>query len=219
MKTVSRVLATLAVALPLAIPAQAEDGIVLDYRNRQFRDATPAANAADKARITAALAAVPGEAAKALGKDFFVLGQAKGKLAKAGDVEFFLLSLKPPIAAEPVPKTAAQVVVAMKGKDAAGSFVLPADRQYARLVGAADIDGDGSSELLLEGSGYNMGQLVMAVDAVKLDASGTTRVAQSIPEVYADSCANPVGAKTRSAKTVSLRGGKLVDTKHPEKCG
>jgi len=219
MKTVSRVLAALAVVLPLAIPAHAEDGIVLDYRNRQFRDATPAANAADKARITTALASVPGDAAKALGKDFVVLGQAKGKLAKAGDVEFFLLSLKPPVAAEPFPKTAAQVVVAMKGKDAAGSFVLPANRQYARLVGAVDIDGDGSSELLLEGSGFNMGQLVMSVDAMKLDASGTTRVAQSIPEVYADSCENPVGAKTRSAKTIGLRGGKLVETSHPEKCG
>ena len=148
-----------------------------------------------------------------------MLGQAKGKLAKAGDVEFFLLSLKPPVAAEPFPKTAAQVAVAMKGKDAAGSFVLPANRQYARLVGAVDIDGDGSSELLLEGSGFNMGQLVMSVDAMKLDSNGTTRVAQSIPEVYADSCENPVGAKTRSAKTIGLRGGKLVETSHPEKCG
>ena len=50
MKTISRVLATLVVALPLAIPAHADDGIVLDYRNRQFRAAMPAANAADKAR-------------------------------------------------------------------------------------------------------------------------------------------------------------------------
>ena len=199
MKTISRVLATLAVVLPLAIPAHADDGIVLDYRNRQFRAALPAANAADKARVSAALAAVPGDATKALGKDFVVLGQAKGKLAKAGDVEFFLLSLKPPVAAEPFPKTAAQVVVAMKGKDAAGSFVLPANRQYARLVGAVDFDGDGSSELLLEGSGFNMGQLVMSVDAMKLDSNGTTRVAQSIPEVYSDSCENPAGKKSRSA--------------------
>ena len=58
------------------------------------------------------------------------------------------------------------------------------------------MDGDGASEVLLEGSGYNMGQLITAVDAVKLEANGTTRVAQSIPEVYADSCENPVGKKT-----------------------
>lgn len=116
MKTISRVLATLAVVLPLAIPAHAEDGVVLDYRNRPFRDAAPAANAADKARVTAALASVPGDAAKALGKDFVVLGQAKGKLAKAGDVEFFLLSLKPPVAAEPFPQAPAQVIVAMRAR-------------------------------------------------------------------------------------------------------
>jgi hypothetical protein len=73
--------------------------------------------------------------------------------------------------------------------------------------------------MLLEGSRYNMGQLIMAVDAVKLEANGTTRVAQSIPEVYSDSCDGSAAKKARLAKTVSLRGGKLVETVHPEKCG
>ena len=134
-------------------------------------------------------------------------------------MDFFLLSKTRPIAAEPFPKTAAQVIVALKGKDVVGTYVIPAERQYARLVGAVDMDGDNASEVLLEGSGYNMGQLVMAVDAVKLEVNGTTRVAQSIPEVYSDSCENPVGKKSRSAKIISLRGGKLVETVHPEKCG
>jgi len=111
------------------------------------------------------------------------------------------------------------VIVALKGKDVVGTFVLPAGRQYARLVGAVDMDGDNTSEVLLEGSGYNMGQLIMAVDAVKLEANGTTRVAQSIPEVYSDSCGGGAAKKARSAKTISLRGGKLVETVHPEKCG
>ncbi len=100
-------------------------------------------------------------------------------------MDFFLLSQKRPVAAEPFPKAAAQVIVVLKGKDVVGTYVLPAERQYARLVGAVDMDGDNASEVLLEGAGYNMGQLIMAVDAVKLETNGTTRVAQSIPEVYA----------------------------------
>ena len=199
--------------------AQAQDGVVLDYTKRGFRDAEPAVAAADKTRVASALTSVPSDAVKALGKDLVLLGHAKGKSAKAGDVDFFLLSQKRPVAAEPAPKAAAQVIVVLKGKDVVGTYVMPAERQYARLVGAVDMDGDNASEVLLEGSGYNMGQLIMAVDAVKLEANGTTRVAQSIPEVYADSCENPVGKKTRSAKTISLRGGKLVEAIAPEKCG
>ena len=220
MKTVS--CAAAVVALSFAVSpglAQAQDGVVLDYTKRAFRDAEAGVDSADKARISSAVASAPSDAVKALGKDLVVLGRAKGKLPKAGDVDFFLLSQKRPVAAEPVPKAAAQVIVALKGKDVVGTFVLPADRQYARLVGAVDMDGDNTSEVLLEGSGYNMGQLIMAVDAVRLEANGTTRVAQSIPEVYADTCDNPVGQKTRSAKTISLRGGKLVETVRPEKCG
>lgn len=199
--------------------AQAQDAVVLDYTKKALRSGEPAVDASDKARVSAAVASAPTDAVKALGKDFVVLGHAKGRSTKAGDVEFVLLSQKRPIAADPVPKAAAQVIVLLKGKDVVGTHVLPAERQYARLVGAVDMDADNASEVLLEGSGYNMGQLIMAVDAVKLDANGTTRVAQSIPEVYQDSCENPVGQKTRSAKTISLRGGKLVETVHPEKCG
>jgi hypothetical protein len=219
MKNVRCAVAAFALLSAASGLAQAQDGVVLDYTKRGFRDAAPAVAAADKTRVTSALAATPSDAVKALGKNLVVLGQAKGKSAKAGDVDFFLLSEKPPIAAEPFPKAAAQVIVALKGKDVVGTYVLPAERQYARLVGAVDMDGDNASEVLLEGSGYNMGQLIMAVDAVKLEASGTTRVAQSIPEVYWDGCENPAGKKARSAKTISLRGGKLVETVHPEKCG
>ncbi|GEP62119.1 hypothetical protein [Reyranella soli] len=219
MKNVSCAVAAFALLSAASGLAQAQDGVVLDYTKRGFRDAAPAVAAADKTRVTSALAATPSDAVKALGKNRVVLGQAKGKSAKAGDVDFFLLSEKPPIAAEPFPKAAAQVIVALKGKDVVGTYVLPAERQYARLVGAVDMDGDNASEVLLEGSGYNMGQLIMAVDAVKLEASGTTRVAQSISEVYWDGCENPAGKKARSAKTISLRGGKLVETVHPEKCG
>jgi hypothetical protein len=219
MKNVSFAIVAFALLSAASGLAQAQDGVVLDYTKRGFRDAAPAVAAADKTRVSSALPAVPSDAVKALGKDLVLLGHAKGKSPKAGDVDFFLLSQKRPVAAEPVPKAAAQVVVVLKGKDVVATYVLPAERQYARLVGAVDLEGDNASEVLLEGSGYNMGQLIMAVDAVKLEANGTTRVAQSIPEVYADSCENPVGKKTRSAKTISLRGGKLVEAVHPEKCG
>jgi hypothetical protein len=219
MKNVNCAAAAFALLLATSGLAQAQDGVVLDYTKRGFRDAEPAVAAADKTRVSSALTSVPSDSVKALGKNLVLLGHAKGKSPKAGDVDFFLLSEKRPVAAEPVPKAAAQVIVAMKGKDVVGTYVLPAERQYARLVGAVDMDGDNASEVLLEGSGYNMGQLIMAVDAVKLEANGTTRVAQSIAEVYSDSCGNPVGKKSRSAKTISLRGGKLVETVHPEKCG
>jgi hypothetical protein len=219
MKNVTCATAAFALVLATSGLAQAQDGVVLDYTKRGFRDAEPAVAAADKNRVSSALTSVSSDSVKALGKDLVLLGHAKGKSPKAGDVDFFLLSKTRPIAAEPFPKTAAQVIVAMKGKDVVGTYVIPAERQYQRLVGAVDLDGDNASEVLLEGSGYNMGQLIMAVDAVKLEANGTTRVAQSIPEVYADTCENPVGKKSRSAKTISLRGGKLVETVHPEKCG
>jgi hypothetical protein len=219
MKNVTCATAAFALLLATSGLAQAQDGVVLDYTNRGFRDAEPAVAAADKTRVTSALASFQSDPVKALGKNLVVLGRAKGKSPKVGDVDFFLLSEKPPIAAEPFPQAPAQVIVALKGKDVVGTYVIPAARQYAKLVGAVDMDGDGVSEVLLEGSGYNMGQLITAVDAVKLEANGTTRVAQSIPEVYSDSCENPVGKKSRSAKTISLRGGKLVETVHPEKCG
>jgi hypothetical protein len=221
MKNLCFALSAFALTLP-AIPlahAHAEEGVLLDYRDSRFRDAQPATSAADKARITTALAATSSEAVKALGKDFVVLGHARGVLAKAGEVDFFLLSLARPAAAEPFPKTAAQVIVAMKGKDAVAAYALPAQRQYARLVGVVDMEGDGTSEALLESSGYNMGQLLMSIDAVKLEANGATRVAQSVPEVYSDTCDNPVGAKNRASKTIRLTGAKLVATVHPEKCG
>lgn len=218
MKSAGVALSALAVVLSTASPAFSE-GILLDYRDRKFRDAAPAINAADKARISTVVASVSNDAVKALGKDFVVLGQAKGQLPKAGEVNFFLLSLKHPVASEPFPDTAAQVIVAIKGNEAVGTYTLPAKTQYRRLVGAVDLDGDRSSELLLEASFYNMGQLVMAVHAVKLVPNGTTSTAQSVAEVYYDGCGNPQGTKTRSSKTISLRDGKLVATTHQEKCG
>ena len=218
MKNLYVALAALAL-LPAAELAYAQDGVLLDYRDLQFRDAQPGVNAAEKARISTALAAVSSDAVKALGKDFVVLGEARGQLATAGEVDFFLLSLTAPIAAEPFPKTAAQVIVAMKGKDAVATYDLPAAKQYAQLRGAVDIDGDKNSEVLLEASIYNMGQLIMSIDAVKLQPESATSVVQSIPEVYSDSCENPSGTKARASKSVGLSGGKLVATAYPENCG
>jgi hypothetical protein len=220
MKSLGVVLASVAFVVSLAASAQSPDRAVLDYQNRPFRDAQPMVSATDKARVTAGLTRVmSNDAVKALGTEYVVLGQARGTFDKKSDVDFFLVSLKPPIAAEPFPKTAAQVILAIKGQDVVATNVIAAERQYARLVGSVDLDGDGGSEMLLEGRAYNMGQLVLAVDAVKLEADGKTRVAQSVAAVYSDSCETSVGAKTRTSKSIGLRGGKLVETVHPEKCG
>jgi len=217
MKTLLHAATALIVAVPIAGSAFAQDRVVADYRNKQFRAAEPSVGPTEKARLSSALASAP--AAKDLAKDFVLLGQAKGKLGKEGDVDFFLVSAKAPAASQPFPDGASQVVVAMKGKDAVATYVVPNKRQYARLVAAVDVDGDSNSEILLEGSGYNMGQLVMSLDAMKLGTNGTMQTQQSIAEVYADSCENPVGQKTRSAKTITLKGGKLEAAAHPEKCG
>ena len=139
MKNVGCAIAAFALLSAASGLAQAQDGVVLDYTKRSFRDAEPAVAAADKTRVDSAVASVPSDAVKALGKNRVLLGQAKGKSAKAGDVDFFLLSEKAPIAADPSPKAAAQVIVVLKGKDVVGTYVLPAERQYSRLAGAVDM--------------------------------------------------------------------------------
>jgi hypothetical protein len=218
MRTITLGLAAFALTMTAAGVAHA-DGVVVDYTDKKFRTAEPAVAPADKTRLSTSVAALPNPSVKALGQNFVVLGAAKGGLDKAGPVDFFLLSAKPPVAAEPFPQGPAQVVVAMKGNEVAGTWTLPAGRQYSRLVGAVDIDGDKSSEVLLQGSGFNMGQLVMSLEAVKLASNDTTSVVQKIPEVYVDACENPTGPKDRSAKTISLKNRKLEATSKAEKCG
>ena len=154
-------------------------------RNGASATPQPAVAAADKTRVSSALTSAPSDAVKALGKNLVLLGHAKGKSAKAGDVDFFLLSEKPPVAAEPFPKAAAQVIVALKGKDVVGTYVLPAERQYARLVGAVDMDGDNASEVLLEGSRLQHGPAHHGGGCRQARGKRHDRVAQSIPEVYA----------------------------------
>ena len=127
MKNVTCATAAFALLLATSGLAQAQDGVVLDYTKRGFRDAEPAVAAADKTRVSSALASFPSDPVKALGKNLVVLGHAKGKSPKAGDVDFFLFAEKPPIAAEPFPKAPAQVIVALKGKDVVGTYVIPAD--------------------------------------------------------------------------------------------
>ena len=56
MKNVTCATAAFALLLATSGLAQAQDGVVLDYTNRGFRDAEPAVAAADKTRVTSALA-------------------------------------------------------------------------------------------------------------------------------------------------------------------
>jgi hypothetical protein len=84
MKNVSCAVAAFALLSAASGLAQAQDGVVLDYTKRSFRDAQPAVAAADKTRVTSALASAPSDAVKALGKNLVLLGHAKGKTAKAG---------------------------------------------------------------------------------------------------------------------------------------
>ena len=220
MKNVGCATAAFALLLATSALAQAQDGVLLDYTKKGFLSAGPTVDAADKARVSSALALLPSDAVKALGSGRVLLGHAKGKAPKAGDVDIFLLSQKEPIAAQPFPEGPPQVIVVLKGKDVVGTHVVPAGRQFTRLVGAVDLDGDNASEVLVEGAGYNMGQLIVALNVLKLEANGTSRIVQTIPEVYDDACEAPAGQnKTLSAKTISLRGGKLVESVHPLKCG
>ena len=199
-------------------PAAAVDGLSLDYRDVKFRMATPGINAADTEKIGAALAGVSSAAVRALGSEPVVLGEARGTMGKTGPADFYLLSGKPPVAIEPFPDAPAQVILAIREGQAIKTYVLPKEVQYSRIVGAVDMDEDGLSEVLLEASAMNMGEIHTSVSAIRLEARNTARPVQTLDDVYLDTCEAPHGDKLRSAKMVRLQGAELTGEATAERC-
>eukprot|EP00913_Durusdinium_trenchii_P008246 g7743.t1 len=216
---IGAVLAWLFVIATSSPASAAKDGLIVDYGDAQFRMATPGANAAEKSKVATALEGSQQAAVTALGADFVLLGSMEGALPKAGPVTFYLVSKRAPVAAEPFPDGPGQVIAAIKGDRAVATYGLPKEVQYARLIGAVDVDGDGASELLLEANAMNMGEMQTSADLIKLLAKNGTRVEQTISGVYVDSCEAPRGEKLRTVKAISLEGGRLVTSDRSERCG
>lgn len=202
-----------------ATTSRAEEQVILDYQDPQFRMAMPGSNAAERRHIAMALRSVATEEIKALGNDFVILGGAEGKLFGAGEVDFHLISSEEPVAIEPFVDRPAQVILALKNDQAAGSFHLPEELQFTRVVGAVDIDGDGASEVLLEANTMNMGELHTAVYAIRLEGEMKASVAQMLSGAFVDTCDTPHGERSRIAMSISLEGGELKGTPHKESCG
>ena len=114
-----------------------------------------------RTRVSSALTSVSSDSVKALGKDLVVLGHAKGKSPKAGDVDFFLLSENTTDRRRALPEDGRAGDRRNEGKRRRRHLCHSGrSGSMQRLVGAVDLDGDNASEVLLEGSGYNMGHQI-----------------------------------------------------------
>jgi len=181
--------------------AVAQDDILFDYRDPDFRMGQAFYSASERQTIAAGL---DGEIASELGPEFVVVGDAEGSFTDgATGQKIYLLQSQPAVALEPFPDEPAPVLAVFSDDAVSATYRLPKEVQYQRLIGAADVNGDGIAEVLLEASFMNMGQIVSSVDV--FDLSGAEpKLLQTLPEVYADACENPAGEQSLAASTISL---------------
>lgn len=188
-----RTIPAVVIALALALPAMAQDNVVIDYNDG-------ALDMADPAQWT--------PIAEKIGGEIEVLGEVSGAFTDSDvDEVAYLVSDGAPIAADPFPEVNQRLVV-FSGDEQVADWALPGDSAYSRAVTAADMDGDGISEVILEGSFYNMGTLALGLSAIKVGE--TPEVIQTLPEVYVDSCEAGVGEKGISTSVVSIVDGEMV---------
>ena len=214
MKTFLTLGALALVALPHG--AAAQDGVLFDYRDADFRMGQAFYSASERQQVAAGLdSALVDE----LGPEFVIVGDAEGAFG-AGDSteEIYLLQSQPAVALEPFPDAPAPVLAVFKDEKAIATYRLPKEVQYQRLIGASDVNGDGIADVLLESSFMNMGQIVSSVDVFDL-SGGEAKLLQSLPEVFSDACENPAGEQTLSASTISPGpDGLLVAESHALDC-
>ena len=206
-----------ALALLAAIhPAAAQDSILFDYRDPDFRMGQAFYPASERTRIAEGLDAA---IASDLGPDFVIVGDAQGPFtADGGKDDIYLLQSQSAVALEPFPDEPAPVLAVFRGNGGTAQFRLPEGVQYQRLIGATDINGDGIAEVMLESSFMNMGQFVSSVDVFDLSGSAPVLL-QSLPEVFSDACDNPAGTQSLTAATISLGpDGLLVAESHSLDC-
>ena len=203
-----------------AAPALSQETVVLDYRDQAFLMGQPFYSQPERRQIAAALKKAPGELSQEMGTDFAVLGDVEGAFTKAdADQHLYLVQAAAPVAIEPFPDAPAPVLLVTEGGRFAASYRLPKEVQYQRLVAAADGDGDGRDEVLLEAAFMNMGEALTTVDVVELGTEGAARTRQQLQSVYDDSCETGAGEKKRTASTVSIEGGRFVARAYDVGCG
>lgn len=177
---------------------------IVDYRDHSFLVGSPFYSQVDRQKISDALKKAPGDPSGQMGNDFAILGDADGAYtARDANERIYLIQSAAPAAIDPFPQGVEPVLLVTNGGAFVQSYRLPKDIQYQRLIAAADSDGDGIDEVLLEMSFMNMGQLVTSVNVIGLK-DGKASVKQALQEVYSDSCENEGGEKKRVASTISI---------------
>lgn len=211
-------LLALCAALALGGPALAAE-LILDYRDPGFRDARAFYSAAETQKVLSTVTSRAPELVRALGERPVIIGSADGSFSRPGARErAYVIEAAPPAAIEPFPKAVAPVLAVIEGDKPVAVLPLAKDTQYQRVAGAADVDGNGTSELMLETTFMNMGQISTALDVVDVGKAREPVVVQTLKEVYFDGCENPRGERSRSASTLTISGGKLVARKYPATC-
>jgi hypothetical protein len=188
---IDRVITAFSLSVLLAAPAAAQ--VLVDYRDGE------ALAMADTAQW--------GAIAEKIGGEVEVLGEVRGSFTAAGaDEVAYLVSDGAPVAAEPFPELNQRLVV-FAGEQQMADWAIP-EAAFSRPVTAVDLDGDGISEVIVEGSFYNMGTLALGVSAIKVGQ--VPEIIQSLPDVYVDSCEAGVGEKGITASAISVSDGQLV---------
>lgn len=195
---------TLALSLTglLAGPVLAQDNVVIDYRDEavlDFADTEQWSPIAEK-----------------LGDGLTVLGEVSGSFTKSGaDEVAYLVSKGRPAANDPFLQVTQHLAI-FAGDEQVGDLMLPDNAAYTRAVRAVDVNGDGVSEVVLEGSFYNMGTSAIGLDVIRIGE--TPEVIQTLPEVYLNSCDAGIGEKTISASLVRVGDGELVAKAAKQAC-
>ena len=188
-----RVAGVVSLSLMTILPALAQAGVLIDYRNGEVLDF------ADRAQWT--------PIAERIGGEIEVLGEVRGAFTEAGaDEVAYLVSDAAPVAAEPFPELNQRIVV-FSGDEQVADWPIP-EASFSRPVTATDLDGDGISEVIVEGSFYNMGTLAIGVSAIKVGE--VPEIIQTLTDVYVDSCEAGVGEKAITAGAVSVSDGQLT---------
>lgn len=183
------------------LPALAQAGVLIDYRDGAALDL---ADPAQWAPI-----------AEQIGGEIEVLGEVRGAFTAAGAEEVaYLVSDAAPVAAEPFPELNQRIVV-FSGNQQVADWPIP-EAAFSRPVTATDLDGDGISELIVEGSFYNMGTLAIGISAIKVGE--VPEIIQTLTDVYVDSCEAGVGEQAITAGAVSVSDGQLTVESETQDC-
>lgn len=112
-KHASRAALIIALAQGVWVPSALADQIaLLDYSKVDFLNGRQFYSEVDRARIASALATVPGDAAKGMGTDFAIMGDASGAFSAPGTTErIYLIQKEAPVAIDPFPKGPAPLLL------------------------------------------------------------------------------------------------------------